>query len=268
MRHLFDDWEIACARMAGAHLLVLLDFDGTLAPIAPTPDEAALPSATRCSLARLAASPRCTVAVVSGRAIDDLRAKVGLAGVAYVGSHGLESADAPALPVYDPPRPVRELLARLKERLGARLAAVPGSLLEEKKASLAVHYRRVDPSEVARVEEAVRGGVAELDSGGALDVAPGKMVLEIRPRVEWNKGTAVERLIRAEERRRSGAVFPLYVGDDATDEDGFRALAGRGLSVLVGERPDSSASHFVADTEEVARMLRALAERCGEPPDR
>ncbi len=263
MRHLFDDWEPVLARMAGSHVLLLLDFDGTLAPIAPTPGEAALPAPTRSVLERLVRSPRCTVVVVSGRALDDIRAKIGLDGVVYVGSHGLESD---GFPPYEPTASFRETLARARSELGARLAGVPGVIFEDKKVSLAVHYRRVEPREIARVESAVRGAVAALDHGELLEVSPGKMVFELRPRLGWNKGTAVDLVVRAEERRRGGCVFPIYVGDDATDEDGFRALEGRGLAVLVGERPESNATHFVSDTEEVARMLREIVGRCGEPP--
>jgi len=265
MKRLFDEWESATARIAGTHVFLFLDFDGTLAPIAPTPGDAALPRGTRAVLERLAGSPRCTVAVVSGRGVEDLRGKVGIPGIVYVGGHGLEADGTEALPNYEPPRLVRELLAWMRREIGTRLAAVPGLFFEDKNASLAVHYRLVAPGDVARVEAEVRRTVEALDVGGFLEIAEGKMVLEIRPRLDWNKGTAVDQLVRAEERLRGEAVFPVYVGDDATDEDAFRVLEGRGLAVLVGEPRESRATHYVENTEEVARMLRTLAERCGEP---
>jgi trehalose-phosphatase len=268
MRRLFDDWESVLARAADSHFVLLLDFDGTLAPIAPTPDDAALPRETRSLLERLAENPRCTLAVVSGRGIEDLRGKVGIPGIVYVGNHGLEADGTEALPSYEPSRLTRELLTWMHRELAARLAEVPGVFFEDKNASLAVHYRLVAPRDAARVETDVRRAVEALDVGGFLEIAAGKMVLDLRPRLDWNKGTAVAHLVRAEERLRAGAVFPIYVGDDATDEDAFRALEGRGIAVLVGEPRKSHATHYVKDTEEVARMLRALAERCGEPLNR
>lgn len=268
MRRFFDDWGSVRERISGAHLVLLLDFDGTLAPLAPTPDDAALPRGTRSLLERLAEHPRCTLAVVSGRGVEDLRGKVGIPGVVYVGSHGLEADGTEALPSYEPPRLMRELLSWMRRELEPLLAAAPGAFIEDKKASLAVHYRLAAPGDAARVERAVRGAVSTLDVGGFLDVAEGKMVLEIRPRLDWNKGTAVAQLIRAEDRLRGGGVFPVYAGDDATDEDGFRAVEGRGIAVLVGGPRASRATHYVENTEEVARMLRAFAEGLGDPPGR
>jgi trehalose 6-phosphate phosphatase len=268
MRYLFDDLDAVVARMSDAHLVLFLDFDGTLAPIVQTPEEAKLPAETRSIIESLAASARCSVAVVSGRSLEDIRGKVGVDGVVYIGNHGLEAAGAPTLPVYEPPEALRELLSWIRRELSARLASVHGVLFEDKKFSFAVHYRLVPPAAVASVEDAVRETIAALDVAGLLDIAAGKMVFELRPRLGWNKGTAVAWLLHTEERLHPEGVFPIYIGDDVTDENGFRALAGKGISVLVGEQRGSSASHHVRNTEEVTRLLRSLAERCGAPHGR
>ena len=264
MKHLFDDWDVLAPHIEERYTLLFLDFDGTLAPIAPTPGEASLPAETRALLRDLAAGERCAIAVVSGRSLEDLRAKVGLDGIAYIGNHGLEAA-AGSLPVYRPSAAIRELLDLVRSDLAWRLKDVPGVLFEDKGASLAVHYRRVDPGRAASIETIVRSAVAALDVGGLLDIAPGKMVLEMRQSIDWNKGTAVSWLLRAEELRRDGAVFPIYVGDDVTDEDGFRAVAGRGVGVLVGEPRETAATYYVRNPEEVVRLLRLVAATRGAP---
>lgn len=264
MMHLFDDWDAVAPRIEGRRVLLFLDFDGTLAPIAPTPDEASLPAETRALLRDLATGERCTIAVVSGRSLDDLRAKIAIDGIAYIGNHGLEPAAAGPLPVYRPSAPIRELLDLVKSDLAWRLKGVSGVLFEDKGASLAVHYRLVEPARAGSVEAAVRSSVAAIDVGGLLDIAFGKMVLEVRQQIGWNKGTAVSWLLRAEELRR-GKVFPMYVGDDVTDEDGFRAVAGRGVGVLVGEPRETAATHYVRNPEEVVRLLRLVAATRGAP---
>lgn len=265
MKHLFDDWDALAPHIEERYALLFLDFDGTLAPIAPTPGEASLPAETRALLRDLAAGERCAIAVVSGRALEDLRAKVGLDGIAYIGNHGLEAASDGALPVYRPSTAIRELLDLMRSDLSWRLKNVSGVLFEDKGASLAVHYRLVDPARAGVVETAVRSSVAALDVGGLLEIAPGKKVLEVRQRIDWNKGTAVSWLLRAEELRRGGAVFPIYVGDDVTDEDGFRAVAGRGVGVLVGEPRETAATYYVRNPEEVVRLLRLVAATRGAP---
>ena len=90
MKYLFDYLDTLEGSIEGKHILLLLDFDGTLAPIAPTPDEAALPGETRRELERLVESAACSIGIISGRALSDVRAKVGISGITYVGNHGIE----------------------------------------------------------------------------------------------------------------------------------------------------------------------------------
>ncbi len=268
MKHLFDDWDAVAPLLEGRHVLLFLDFDGTLAPIAPTPDEAALPAETRAFLHDLVAGGRCSIAVVSGRSLDDLRAKVGIDGVAYIGNHGLEAAFSGSHPVFKPSAAVRELLELVRSDLDWRLKGIPGVLFEDKGASVAVHYRLVEPERAGAVETAVRASVAALDVAGLLEIVPGKKVLDVRQQIGWNKGSAVSWLLRGEERRRGEPVYPIYVGDDVTDEDGFRAVAGRGIGVLVGEPRESGATHYVRNPGEVVRLLRLVAGTGACRPDR
>ena len=219
---------------------ILLDVDGTLAPIVDRPEDARVPEETRRELARLA-SRYALVACVSGRPGDEVTRLVGVPGVAAVGEHGLE------------------LAAEAKE-WADRVAVFASGVdwpAERKPLSVSFHFRRADDEAAARayltrVEAAAR----------AEGLVPrwGRMVLEVRPPVEANKGTAVEALVR-----RANVGRALYAGDDTTDVDAFAALDGLelGVKVAVGstEAPTAlleAADLVVEGTEGVLSMLRDL----------
>jgi trehalose-phosphatase len=217
------------ARRAGAWRTLLLDLDGTLAPIAQTPGQAAVPEATLEALRRVVAHGW-TVAVVSGRPAALARRMVPVAGVRIFGSHGLEGTWRVAKRRAAPPRSHRRI-----ERLAAaarRLAATtPGVLIERKPAGVAFHDRRVPRRLRASWRRRLETWLANRDLSG-LDRLDGKCVVELRP-AGVHKGRIVEALPR-----RPGAPRPdaslVGIGDDRTDEDLFRALRGRGLAVRVG----------------------------------
>lgn len=246
-------WRRQRAR-AGA-MLVALDFDGTLAPIVEHPAEAALPPATRRALARLAARTDTRVAIISGRALADVRAKVGMDGLHYAGNHGLE-IDGPGVsrvhPIAgDAARALRGCL----ELLRAELDSIDGVIVEDKGLTLTVHYRMA-PDARARVERAA----ARCADMGTLRVTPGRMIVEVRPDIDWDKGRALSFLVDA--LLPSNADAPvIFVGDDRTDEDAFRALAGRGDGILVGHPPraGTAATFHLRSPEEMPSLLEALA---------
>ena len=144
----------------------------------------------------------------------------------------------------------------LSEELRRRTARIPGALVENKRLSIAVHYRLVAPDRVPEVERIVDQALAGKPQ---LRKAVGKMVFELRPSVEWGKGKAVLWLM--ESLGLAGPdVVPLYIGDDVTDEDAFLALAERGIGILVAELPRPTAARYsLQDVDEVGELLRRLA---------
>ena len=259
-RALVDGWREA--RRRAGRMLVALDYDGTLLPIAPRPEAAVLPEGTRALVARLAARPDTYVAVISGRGLEDIRARVGLEGVYYAGNHGLEIEGPGLRQVHEGALEALPQIAACAAELRARLAGVEGVILEDKGITLSVHYRLVsDEEEVARVRREV---LATCGDRAGLRITTGKRVLEVRPAVDWDKGQAIRFLVEALglETTRAPVVF---FGDDLTDEDAFRALRGRGDGVLVATaeevRPDTAATALVESTEEVLELLEALADR-------
>jgi trehalose 6-phosphate phosphatase len=265
MKHLFEHRREIEAALDGSRLLLMLDFDGTIAPIAPTPAEARLPAETRRELERLSGIAACTVAVVSGRALGDVRDKVGIEGITYVGNHGLEVARPNEEPRLLAAPQSDVVMKRMKENLAAALAAFEGVIIEDKGYSLAVHYRQVSAGDRPRVKAAVRETVAAYGGEGDLQLGTGSMVLELRPPLGCDKGTIVTRLLDAESDRSGGpGLFAMYLGDDVTDEDAFKALRGRGWPVLVGRPRISYAEYYLHDPREVRELLAMLAERFAE----
>ena len=245
-------------RRAG-RLVLLLDFDGTLAPIADRPELAAIPGATRRALDALMAMPGVEVAVVSGRGMADARERAAIPGIAYAGNHGME-IHGPGIDRVHPgaaaARPMLEAAARMLE---PAVAAVPGAFVEDKGLTLSVHFRLAPRECVAELTEGVARTAALLPG---IKMTAGKQVLEVRPAVDWHKGRAV--LFLLEQMRPPAGAPVLYLGDDRTDEDAFRALSDDGLGegVLVSEDPSSetAATSYLRDPAEVGRLFAALAE--------
>ena len=219
---------------------VLLDVDGTLAPIVERPEDARVPDETRRELARLAGG-YALVACVSGRPGVDVERMLGVPGVAIVGEHGLELAPE---------------AGRWADAIATFAEGVDWPV-ERKPLSLTFHFRRVDDETAAR---AYLTRVADAAEAEGLVPRWGRMVLEIRPPVDADKGTAVRALVT-----RAGVSRALYAGDDATDVDAFRGLDELELAVRVavdsGEAPPDlvAAADLVVDgTDGVLALLRAL----------
>jgi alpha,alpha-trehalase len=254
------------AAVAGnKRLVVFLDYDGTLTPIVDRPEDAHLSAAMRVVLGDLAQS--LTVAIVSGRGLADVRQQVGLEALYYAGSHGFEMVGPDGLEaVYEPAQAFLPALDQAEKALHDRLDSIQGAQVERKHFALAVHYRRVREAEVDNVVaavEAVQAAHAQLRQTG------GKKVLELRPDLEWHKGTALFWLLEAMHLDRDG-VLPIYIGDDVTDEDAFVAVQTMGIGIIVmdGSTSPTAARYALADTDAVRAFLQALAltHKQGEAP--
>ncbi|HYG88067.1 MAG TPA: trehalose-phosphatase [Azospirillum sp.] len=238
--------------LSGRTPALFLDYDGTLTPIVDRPERALLADATRSAIANLATV--CPVAVVSGRDLDDVRRMVGLDTLVYAGSHGFDIL-GPQMRTqigleYVP------ALERAAAALRERLARVEGVLVERKRFAVAVHTRLAAPEAKPAVADAVRAVAA---GETELRVTGGKEILELRPNLPWDKGRAVLALLDALGLSDAGTV-PVYIGDDETDEDAFRALRGRGIGIRVMDYPaDTAADWSLSDPDEVRLFLERLA---------
>jgi trehalose 6-phosphate phosphatase len=246
-------------RLTGVPLLVMLDVDGTLAPIASRPEQAEVPAETSQCVAGLAAGQDVIVALVSGRTAADARRMVRVANVWVIGNHGYEIVSADGDSLVDPQvEPFRDVIAQAERRLEPRLAQVPGVILEDKRWTLSIHYRLANDAVVPRV----RALVEETAQALGLRVTEGKMVLEVRPPARVDKGTAVLTLAARLHAVADDASL-VFIGDDRTDEDAFRALRMRQRrAVTVRVAPDESAGtaaeFAVPDPPQVLEFLEWL----------
>jgi len=252
-------------RVDPAHAAILLDVDGTLAPIVREPGDAAVPALTLSHLTALAERYR-LVACISGRRACDARRIVALPSITYVGNHGAEVL-RPGTDEVEVDPGVARWTARVRDFAARALTAERAALgvrAEDKASIAAFHWRGAGDEDAARA--AVRQIAADAEAQG-LGVHWGRKVLEVRAPVEVNKGLAVERLLHD-----SGLRAALYVGDDRTDVDAFDALhrleaAGELERVLcVGVREDETpaeieeqADLLVDGTQGVSALLGALA---------
>jgi trehalose-phosphatase len=236
-------------------LAVFLDYDGTLTPIVESPEKAVLSKEMRSTVEELAW--HCTVGVISGRDRKDVEKLVGLDSIYYAGSHGFDIAG---------PREHRlksqqgtEFLPALdaaEQALRERLADIAGSLVERKKFSIAVHYRKVADDRVAEVESVVD---EVLSSESKLHKSSGKKVFELQPKIDWHKGKALRWLLDQLDLNEPD-VLPFYIGDDTTDEDGFRALKDRGITIVVEEGSRTTEAEYkLTNPDEVREFLQKLA---------
>lgn len=242
-----SDLEAELDRIAASEpLLVAADFDGTLAPIAGTPDEVRRDRVACRALFELSRLPRTTVAVISGRALGALRELLGedAAGLRLIGSHGAEPDDGPSIPVglgnRDPD------LVEAFESLACRF---PGSLVERKPFGIAFHTRGVDRGEAEAAAreagEAVRRSGARLQQGHEVVEAVFG---------EGDKGSALDSL-----RRSIGAAATIFVGDDVTDERAFERLEPGDLGVKVGPGR-TAATARIGGQPSVAPLFERLLE--------
>jgi trehalose 6-phosphate phosphatase len=268
--HALRDNQQFAQRLAGRRPVVFLDYDGTLTPLVDRPEDAIISESMRDAVRKLA--ERTTVCVVSGRDRPIVTRWLDIDGLVVAGSHGFDIGGARDATVrYDAVTGFDNLLSTVTDRLRIEVEPVPGALVEPKRFSVAVHYRLVAPPEHRHVKAVVDALLA--DYPDQLTVTGGKMVFEIQPKVGWNKGKAVHYLRHA--LHVEGDEFvSLYLGDDITDEDAFRALhepaaggrPGTGIGVVVADLDDpeqagrTTAADFVLEsTGEVQRFLNTLA---------
>lgn len=252
---LFDHLsDVAQVLSAAGRVFVFLDFDGTLAPIVDQPGAASMPAKTREQLINLSHRPRFLIAIISGRPLADLRQRVGLAGLFYAGNHGLEIA-GPGLTFVIPEALERvPALRELSRSLERRLSDIAGTNVDNKGLTATVHYRQAGAADREVIRRIVQEAVAS--TGDLFRTSEGLEALEIRPRVNWNKGAAAQWIL---ESSGAGDALPIYLGDHATDEDAFSALAA-GITVRIGRTAETSAQYQLEYQEAVGEFLAWLAE--------
>ena len=241
-----------------ADLALFLDYDGTLTPIVDRPEDARLSDEMRETVRNLA--QRTPVTLVSGRERSEVARLVGLEDLGTVGSHGFDlRGPAGSALRHEVATESLPLLDIAEKTLQERFQDLEGVIVERKRFGLAVHYRLAAPADVPDVCATVATLGEETDG---LCVCHGKMVIELRPDVDWDKGKAVLYLLEklGWERRH-----PIHIGDDLTDESVFQSLAERGIGIYVGEDTvedrETSAGFRLRNPDEVRTFLKRITAR-------
>lgn len=255
MQPLFSDaGRQRLAEVARGRLLCAFDFDGTLAPIMQRPEQVRMPAPVRERLLRL--STLAPVAIITGRALDDIHGLLDFNPAFVVGNHGMEG-----VPGWEARAARHERdCAAWKEQLSRHLESAPhaeGISIEDKQYSLSVHYRAApDPERAAAFLDALCNGLEPRPR-----LVPGKCIVSLVGEDAWHKGNALEALMEM-----TGATSAIYAGDDVTDEDVFRIKRADLLSVRVERSAASAADFFVPQSQDMERLLDELIARldaCG-----
>jgi trehalose 6-phosphate phosphatase len=265
LEYLFTAWSKVLEQLHKAkHILLLTDYDGTLTPIVEKPELAELSRDAQRILQSLVYQRRFTVGIISGRALADLKSRTNIDGAIYAGNHGFE-IEGPGLsfinPLADEMRPFFRLISQM---FALALEATRGVFIENKGLTLSVHYRQMPEKKEGHLKRVFDEVVKKAREFGNFKVTRGKKVYELRPAVNWNKGKAIDLLIkRYGKKGMSDDLLPVYLGDDITDEDGFQIIKKyrAGITVHVGvDLKNTQADYFLKTPVEVTEFLKKLLE--------
>lgn len=231
--------------------VLFFDYDGTLTPIVAHPEDALLSTVTREKLVELAALVPITI--ISGRDKDDVKKLVGIENIYYAGSHGfdIEGPQHTTLQ-HSEGNSFIPLIKKIAMNLQQELKEFNGIQIELKKFAVAVHYRNAEQKDTKKI---INRTLQLVKQNPGLRTGEGKMVIEVRPDMEWDKGKAMRWISEKLHLNRS-EFHHLYIGDDLTDEDAFKTLPENGTGILVGHHQNPTYADFRIDNpEEINKLL-------------
>jgi len=233
--------------------IFFFDYDGTLTPIVSSPDKAFLPQSMKRLLEKI--SKRFPTVIISGRPIREIKKLVGINNIIYAGVHGLEIKGEGIHFISPSAKRLRSLISQIKNELTPSLEKIEGILIEDKKFSIAVHYRQAKDKFFPFIRREVKKVLKEKKG---LRLIQGKKVLEIIINSGWNKAWAIRWIMdRLGFSLRREKV--IYFGDDTTDEDAFFVLRVWGAGVLISKKPRFSGAHFfLSAPQELEKFLNKL----------
>jgi trehalose-phosphatase len=261
MKHLLSCWDVVVVRIREAkHILLLIDYDGTLTPIVEKPELANLSPEVKERLQELAKNPYLTLGIISGRTLEDLQQRVDINDIIYAANHGLE-IEGPGISFVNPAaKQATPLLHSLCQDISKAIAGIKGARIDNKGLTLSLHYRLVDESQLGELNKIFRHIVKTPLASGQIRITPSKKAYDVRPAADWDKGKAVEFIAQ----KLTGVDKPLmlFLGDDVTDYDGFRTVdMNGGISIFVGEETTNPpAQYFLYSPKEVYQFLRMLID--------
>jgi trehalose 6-phosphate phosphatase len=254
--HLLKELETLKKRVNDTKVMLFLDYDGTITPITTKPDRALLSQKAKNVISALSLTRQFQLIIISGRGLADVTRMVGVKDIIYVGNHGFEIKGPDFQFNTTVSSEYQAVLLHLKELLTTSLSAFSGSFIEDKGMTLSIHYRLINEDFDDEIEQMIYLITKPYVDRNVIRLTSGKKVIEIRPVIDWDKGKAVEWILA----KRPG--IPIYIGDDTTDEDAFRAIRHSGITVYVGphHQKASHAEYYLNNTDEVIMLLEYLCE--------
>lgn len=261
MKHLLSYWNVVAVRIREAkHILLLVDYDGTLTPIVERPELAHLSPEVKECLQRLAKNPRLTLGIISGRTLGDLQERVGIGDIIYAANHGLEIKGPSISFINLAAKQAIPLLRSLSQDISKAIVGIKGARIDNKELTLSLHYRLVDESQLDELNKIFTEIVKTSLASGQIRITPSKKAYDIRPAADWDKGKAVEFI--AQKLTGEDKPLMLFLGDDVTDYDGFRTVERNdGISIYIGDASTKPpAQYFLYSPKEVYQFLGMLRE--------
>lgn len=253
MKYLFRHWDRIKKGLSGKGIFLFLDYDGTLTPITKVPKDAVMSQENRSLLEKLSCKSDCRLAIISGRALSDVKKRFGIKGIIYAGNHGLE-IEGPRIRFTAPiSYYIKKAISGIEKKMKFEYLRFKGVFVEDKGLTVSVHYRLADKKDFISIKNIFNKYTAPYVDNGKIRIGMGKRVFEIRPNIKWDKGRVADWLMTGH-----GNSIPIYIGDDITDEDAFKMLKGKGVTVFVGTAKKSNAEYYLKDTEEVTELLRRI----------
>lgn len=259
MKHLFSEWKVIREKIEGGSVYLMLDFDGTLTAIRRDPDKARLSGGAVRILKRAARTPGIDLSIISGRSLKDIRKRVGIEGLTYAGNHGLEIQGPGIKFSASGPAKIKRTMSLIAGELRGEFRKIKGVIIEHKGLTVSVHFRMVKSSGEGDVEEVFKRVTAPYVSKKKIMITPGKKIWEVRPPVKWDKGRTVLFLLE-KKRKTIKKILPIYLGDDRTDEDAFKAIGNTGICVFVGRPGRSAAPYYLRGAAEARGFIRRVTE--------
>jgi trehalose 6-phosphate phosphatase len=236
------------------NFFLFLDFDGTLVPIRDNPAQCVLSPEMKGQLEAISMSDKACIAILSGRTVTDIRDRVNIQDVYYGGNHGIEISGPRVNYTHPDALSGKHVIEKVCSEIEKGVGRIEGTLIEKKKFGFTLHYRMADKESKALIKNVFYNIISESSDHQAFSVLRGKKVLELVPRIQWDKGKAAIFLLQKQKKN----YLPVYVGDDITDETAFKALKAQGVTIRIGRSQKTEAKYYLKGQWEMLRFLQHI----------
>jgi len=250
-------WSIVKNKIVLAErLAIFLDYDGTLTPIKKHPALAILAFDMRNIIYKLSRLSKLKVAIVTGRSLSEIRQLVPLKDIIFAANHGYHITQKGKEWIHPDAERFLGIIHSLCAELRKKLSQFQNIYIENKKFTISIHYRNVLAQQTSQVKKIALNTIK--NRYPSLYIVTGKKVIEVRPSTSWGKGCALQKIIQSFPKAHK--FFPIFIGDDTTDEDGFRIVRPQGITIRVGRKKKTNAEYRVKNVKEVERILKSIYE--------